>query len=128
MFERLYFHEVTLANKYNQPLVQKSEITFQSKKDFIMSCSKLMLNGSGVLRRDQIITKLPILSKYRLQSLQFYFVLDMTDILYVLVMSRTRLRVNSHSIVAWMSRNSLLESDAKFKWLQLDSNPQPLSS
>ena len=78
MFERLYFHEVTLANKYNQPLVQKSEITFQSKKDFIMSCSKLMLNGSGVLRRDQIITKLPILSKYRLQSLQFYFVLDMT--------------------------------------------------
>ena len=33
--------------------------------------------------------------------------------LYLLVMSRTRLRVNPHSIVAWMSRNSLLEAGAK---------------
>ena len=33
--------------------------------------------------------------------------------LYVLAMSRTRLRVNPHSIVAWMSRNSLLEAGAK---------------
>ena len=33
--------------------------------------------------------------------------------LYVLVMLRTRLRVNPHSIVAWMSRNSLLEAGAK---------------
>ena len=32
---------------------------------------------------------------------------------YVLVMSRTRLSVNPHSIVAWMSRNSLLKADAK---------------
>ena len=28
--------------------------------------------------------------------------------LYVFIMSRTRFRVNSHSILAWMSRNSLL--------------------
>ena len=33
--------------------------------------------------------------------------------LYVPVMSCTRLRVNPHSIVAWMSRNSLLEAGAK---------------
>ena len=33
--------------------------------------------------------------------------------LYVLVMSRTRFRVNLHSIVAWMSRNSLLKTGAK---------------
>ena len=33
--------------------------------------------------------------------------------LYVLVMSRTRIRVNPHSIVAWTSRNSLLEAGAK---------------
>ena len=33
--------------------------------------------------------------------------------LYVLVMSHTRLRVNPQSIVAWMSRNFLLEADAK---------------
>ena len=33
--------------------------------------------------------------------------------LYVLVMSRTHLKVNPHSIVAWMSRNSLLEAGAK---------------
>ena len=33
--------------------------------------------------------------------------------LYVLDMSRTRLRVNPHSTFAWMSRNSLLEAGAK---------------
>ena len=33
--------------------------------------------------------------------------------LYILVMPRTRLRVNPHSIFAWMSRNSLLEEGAK---------------
>ena len=33
--------------------------------------------------------------------------------LYVLVISRTCFRVNPHSIVAWMSRNSLLEAGAK---------------
>ena len=33
--------------------------------------------------------------------------------LYVLVMSRTFFRVNPHSIVAWMSRNTLLEAGAK---------------
>ena len=32
--------------------------------------------------------------------------------LYVLFMSRTRFRVNPYSIVAWMSRNSLLEAGA----------------
>ena len=31
----------------------------------------------------------------------------------VLVLSRTRFRVNPHSIVAWMSKNSLLEAVAK---------------
>ena len=35
------------------------------------------------------------------------------DFLYVLVMSRRRFRVNPHSIVAWMSKNSLLEAAAK---------------
>ena len=35
------------------------------------------------------------------------------DWLYVLVMSRTCFRVNPHSIVAWISRNSLLEAGAK---------------
>ena len=34
-------------------------------------------------------------------------------LLYVLVMSRTRFRVNPHSIVVWMSRNSLLEAGTK---------------
>ena len=32
--------------------------------------------------------------------------------LYVVIMSRTRIKVNPHSIVAWMSRNSLLETGA----------------
>ena len=42
--------------------------------------------------------------------------------LYVLVMSRKRFRVNTHSIVAWMSRNSLPKQarNLTFKWLQLD--------
>ena len=50
--------------------------------------------------------------------------------LYVLIISSTRFRVNPHSIVPWILRNSLLEAGAKskFKWLQLDSKPQPLSS
>ena len=33
--------------------------------------------------------------------------------LHVLVMSRTHIIVNPHSIVSWMSRNSLLEAGAK---------------
>ena len=33
--------------------------------------------------------------------------------LYALIMSRTRFSVNLHSIVAWMSRNSLLKTGAK---------------
>ena len=33
--------------------------------------------------------------------------------LYVLIISRTHFRVNPHSIVAWMSRNSLLKADTK---------------
>ena len=33
--------------------------------------------------------------------------------LYVLVMSRTRFRVNPHSIVVWMLRNFLLEAGSK---------------
>ena len=32
--------------------------------------------------------------------------------LYAFIMSRTRFRVNLHSIVAWMSRNFFLETDA----------------
>ena len=40
----------------------------------------------------------------------FYF-------LYVFIMSRTRFGVNSHSIVAWMSRNSLLEAGTKSELL-----------
>ena len=35
--------------------------------------------------------------------------------LYVIIMSRTRFRVNLHSIVAWMSRKSLLETGAIFE-------------
>ena len=43
--------------------------------------------------------------------------------LYVLIMSRTYFRVNAHSIVAWMSRKTLLKSGAisETKWLQWDS-------
>ena len=42
--------------------------------------------------------------------------------LYVLIMSRTHFRVNPLSIIAWMSRNSLLKAGvkSKFKWLQLE--------
>ena len=43
---------------------------------------------------------------------------------YVLVMSRTCFRVNPHSIVAWMSRNSLLEARAKSE-VQFDGSVWP---
>ena len=43
---------------------------------------------------------------------------DFGSWLYVLIMSRRRFRVNPHSIVAWMSRNSLLETGPKSEvWL-----------
>ena len=50
--------------------------------------------------------------------------------LYVFIMSRIRFRVNPHSIVAWMSRFPFSKQARylKFKSLQRDSNPQPLSS
>ena len=41
---------------------------------------------------------------------------------YVIVISRTRFRVNLHSIVAWMPRSKQAQN-LKVKWLQLDSNP-----
>ena len=47
--------------------------------------------------------------------------------LYFLIMSGTCFRVNTHSLFAWMSRNSLLKTNIKFNWLQQDSNPQLLS-
>ena len=49
--------------------------------------------------------------------------------LYVIIMLRTRVKVNLHFIVAWMSRNALLETDAtsKVKWQQQDLDPQPLN-
>ena len=45
-------------------------------------------------------------------------------------MSGTRFRMNLRSIVAWISRSSLLETwrYLKLKWLQRDLNPQQLSS
>ena len=45
----------------------------------------------------------------------FEFKITLMDCLYVLVMSRTCFRVNPRSIVTWMSRNSMLETDAKSK-------------
>ena len=41
--------------------------------------------------------------------------------LYVSIISRTRFRVNLHSAVAWISRNSSLETGEKFKWQQRNS-------
>ena len=41
--------------------------------------------------------------------------------LYVLILSRMRFRVNSHSIVAWFSRNSLLENRCRI-WSLSDCN------
>ena len=35
------------------------------------------------------------------------------EVLYVLIKSRMRVRMNPHSIVTWMSRNSLLEAGVK---------------
>ena len=42
-------------------------------------------------------------------------------LLYAIIIPRTRLRVNLHSAVAWMSRNSLLEAGTNLKWQQQDS-------
>ena len=49
--------------------------------------------------------------------------------LFIVGKSHTRFKVNPHSIAVWISRNSLFEAgtNLKFKWLQRDSNPQPIS-
>ena len=44
--------------------------------------------------------------------------------LYVLIMSRTHFKVNLHSIIAWMSRNSLLETGAKSQVLVSFTNKE----
>ena len=48
--------------------------------------------------------------------------------LHVIIKSCTHFRVNLHSIVAWMSRKSLLKRSQylNFKWQQRDSNAQLL--
>ena len=55
-----------------------------------------------------------VLNKFRYIKLLRGDVLQIVIMqLYCLVMSLTRFRVNPHSIVSWMSRNSLLEAGAK---------------
>ena len=46
--------------------------------------------------------------------------------LCVLIMLHTRFRVNLHSVVPWLSRNSMLETETilTLEWLQRDSNSQ----
>ena len=56
----------------------------------------------------------------------FFLILNLKKMLFliVLVMTHTRFRVNPHSMVTWMSRNSLLEaeiwrlSDCNWTWTQ----------
>ena len=52
--------------------------------------------------------------------------------LYVFIMSHTRFRLNPHSIVELPECQGTPRSkqawNLKFKWLQLDSNPEPFSS
>ena len=49
---------------------------------------------------------------YLFQNTNSIFSTETEIWLFVLIMSRTHFGVNPHSIVAWMSRNSLLETDA----------------
>ena len=58
---------------------------------------------------------LPGFSYYLTLLFQMCLVSNILPRLYVLVMSCTRFRVNPHSLVAWMSRKSLLEAGAKSK-------------
>ena len=45
------------------------------------------------------------------------YILQLTVCLYILFMPRTCFRVNPHSVIACMSRNSLLETGAKLATL-----------
>lgn len=50
MFEPLHFHEFTLAIVINHPInhwYKKVIVIFQTKKDFIITCSKLIINRPG---------------------------------------------------------------------------------
>ena len=48
----------------------------------------------------------------------FVYILNVDIWQHVLVMSRMRCRVNPHSIVAWMSRNSQLKACCNWTWNQ----------
>ena len=71
-------------------------------------------NNVVILNKKNYISKMKIAlkcrSKFRKLSIEKIKVLNF--VLYVLIMSRTRFRVNPHSIFACMSRNSLLETGA----------------
>ena len=73
----------------------------------------------------QVLIEIKVLEYLHLTVLHFFYkhikiwglgsdIFKVTqDCLYVLTMSCTHFRANPHSIVAWMSRNSLLETGAK---------------
>ena len=74
------------------------------------------------------------LFSFNMREYYFFLIADsfagntMAVWLCVLAMSRTCFRVSPHSILAWMSRTLYWKQarNLKFKWLQLDSNPERL--
>ena len=64
IFGRLHCYEVTLVKKCNKPQLQKSETKFFDQIRFIKNLFKVSeKNNSGVLRINQIMSKLLISSK-----------------------------------------------------------------
>ena len=61
------------------------------------------------------------------KAMQYYINRGINS-LYVLIMSRTRFRVNLHSTVAWMSRNSLHEASAKSEVLVTATGLEPTTT
>ena len=64
VFGRLHCYEVTLVKKCNKPLLQKSETKVFDQKKIIKNLLKVSeKNNSGVLRINQIMSKLLVLSR-----------------------------------------------------------------
>ena len=116
-----FFKEnISCAQKHSQGNInQQNKIkqTLKNKSNNFSRAQKLLKGWKSFALRLVLFVRLkPFREKInRLEIVLITSIFYTTDVywLYVLAMSRTRFRVNPHSIVAWMTRNSLLETGAK---------------
>ena len=82
-------------------------------KDWDLAIAKILLKFKNLTSKGNVNGALKLLTDNMHSGI--LPLKETLELLYVFVMSHMRFRVNPHSIVAWMSRNSLLEAGTKFE-------------